>query len=196
MSLVCSRPPSFMRACRRASAGLIPARRLSSMCIWRWLSISAAKSRSSCTLRKSPPNRTSQARNCLIVIPRDGDRSEDRPLQLFVTQRHYRIDAHSAVRRDVARGERNGGEQNRHARKCERIRWPHAVQQVGHEPRKRESSGQAKNHSESNEPRALAKKQTHNFAALRTESNPDADFARSLRHAIGHYAINPYRSQR
>src|SRR5437667_613395 len=189
-------PPNFISAFRPASAAFMPARRLSSMCIWRWLSISTEKSRSCRALRNNPPNRNSHALICLIIMPHDNGRSEDRPLQLFVTQRHHGIDAHSAPRREVARGERNGSEQNRHACKCERIRWPHAVQQVSHEPRQGEGSGQAKHHSDSSEPRALAKKQTHNLAALRAESNTDADFARSLRHAIRHYAINPYCSQR
>ena len=35
LSLVASRPPSFSAAARRASSGVMPARRLSSVCIWR-----------------------------------------------------------------------------------------------------------------------------------------------------------------
>jgi len=69
-------------------------------------------------------------------MPRDAGGYEDGHT-ITIVRRPRSIDAHSAACRDVARGERNGSEQNRHACKCEWIRWPHAVQQAGHQPRKR-----------------------------------------------------------
>src|SRR6185369_17366877 len=46
----------------------MPARRLSSMCICRWLSSSSAKSRSRASFEKSPLNLATQARSCLMTI--------------------------------------------------------------------------------------------------------------------------------
>ena len=67
ISFVCSTTPSLICACRRASSALIPARRLSSMCIWRWLSISAASSRSRRSFRNNSPNLNSHRRSHFIT---------------------------------------------------------------------------------------------------------------------------------
>ena len=55
---------------RRASSGVMPARRLSSMCSCRWLSSSAASSRSCAAPPKTPASRSSQARSDLMTAAR------------------------------------------------------------------------------------------------------------------------------
>jgi hypothetical protein len=68
LSLTTSRLPICNSASRRAASGDMPARRLSSTCIWRWSSISSASSRSRRGRPKRPPQRTSHVRSVRIKV--------------------------------------------------------------------------------------------------------------------------------
>ena len=59
--------------------------------------------------------------------------------QLFVTQHDYRVDEHSAARRNVGRQERNGDEQGSNGGKRQRIVRRHAKQQARHQLRQSQS---------------------------------------------------------
>src|SRR5258708_90476 len=59
---------SFIGASLRASCALIPRRRLSSMCICKWLSSSSAISRSDEPPRSTPLRRMNHARNHLMKL--------------------------------------------------------------------------------------------------------------------------------
>src|SRR5688572_16267998 len=65
-SFVDSIPPNLIMAWRRASSALMPNRRLSSICIWMWLSISSSSSRSLRCLLNKPPHLAMHSRSLLI----------------------------------------------------------------------------------------------------------------------------------
>ena len=67
--LVCSTPPSFRRASRRACSGDMPVRRLSSMCNCRWLESSSEKSCSCRCLGTIPMILRNQARIRFMTDP-------------------------------------------------------------------------------------------------------------------------------
>jgi len=74
------RPSPVISASRRASDVLIPARRLYSMSFGDDFPYPQQDRASLPFLRKNTSH-TNQDGNCLIIVPRDMDRSEDRPIQ-------------------------------------------------------------------------------------------------------------------
>src|SRR6267378_2927611 len=126
-------PPSLISAWRRASSSLMPARRFSSMCIWRWLSSSDENSASRWSLRKSPLSRNSHACSCLITSSGTCDLNSNsygkKFMDSLVAQRDHRVDAHGAARGNPARQQRHTGEQQGASDKSYRIGGVHLEQQ-------------------------------------------------------------------
>src|SRR5580700_10293237 len=114
-----------MMASRRASAGDMPRRILSSTCSWRWLSISSASSHSRGALRNSSTNRKNKARSLLITAPflqgpsRSNAKNKNSLTpghwhRLLISQSHHRIDARRSARWNVARQQRDSADRSRH----------------------------------------------------------------------------------
>src|SRR6267378_108524 len=176
-------PPSLTSALRRASSGPMPDRRLSSMCNWRWLSISCASSRSRRSLPNIPANRNNQPRSVLIGTPAETSSS-----RLLVAQRHHRIHTHCATRRDVASRERNECEQDCDTRECRGVRRFHLEKQTGHKASQRKRSCNPGGDAEERDSRSISHNEPQHVALLRTQCCPYADLMRSLVHGISHRA--------
>src|SRR6267154_731922 len=197
ISFVCSRPPSLIRAWRRASGAVMPARKLSSMCNWRWLSSSAASSLSRRSLRKSSPRRNSHVRNRLIVIPRDSNRSEDLPAasrpattKSFVAQRNHRVDTRGASGGEVTCRQRDGPKKGGHHRKCHWIGGLNTKQQSGHRARKRQRHDETDCHAQKGETRAFPQNRSQDVRSMRSQSHANSDFMHTLADGICHDAVN------
>src|SRR6267154_2848001 len=176
LSLVCSRPPSLMNATRRASSGVKPARRLSSMSISRWLASSASSSRSSRSLRNKLQKRWNHTRRTLIGF------------HSLVAQRDQGINAGGSAGGQIA-GEKAGGEQ------CQRSQDERSGIECRNAPELRlqnaygkKCNQQAEEEAAADQQNSLAKYQRENVAALGSQSHAYAKFLRLQRDRIGHDA--------
>src|ERR1700674_1313223 len=202
-TFVCSIPPSLISACRRASSALMPVWRCSSMCSWRWLSISAARSRSRRSrpvLPSSSRSRNSHARSCLIK-PSATRRSNFQiaasdPSNSFVSQCHHRIDAHGPPRRQIAGQERNRHQEEGNHRERGGILRTNSKQERGEEPAERQRDHQANGCARHSEKQGFAKNEAQNRPPLCSDGDTDTDFVPALGHCVGHHRVDSDASQR
>src|SRR6202521_1172378 len=194
-TFVCSIPPSLISACRRASSVLMPVWRFSSMCSWRWLSISAARSRSRRSLPNNSHSRNSHPRSLFIkpLATRDSNPSPLVPdlCKSFVAQCNDRSDLHGPPCRNVGCHDRDKHQQKRDACEGQRIGGFLAVEQAGHEAREKQGAAKSKGNAKKREPCALTDDKAPHFVLVSAESHADSDFTRALRHGVRDNAINP-----
>src|SRR5205085_8185193 len=116
----------------------------------------------------------------------------------FVAKRNQGIDAQRATGGDVTRHQRDRRKQNRDGDKGCGVGGTDAIDHVGHETCQRESRGHAEQQAKRGEAKAVRKYEPQDIVSSRAKGDTDADFARALRDAVGHYSVDAdsYQDQR
>src|SRR6185369_10878237 len=111
----------------------------------------------------------------------------------FIPQRYHWIYLGSSSRRDVARQQRNRGEQHSNARKRQRISRANAEEQARQHSRQRESRCQADPQTDQGQLHTLPDDQLQNRRRLRSKRDANADLVCALSHRIRDNSVDPQR---
>ena len=105
-------------------------------------------------------------------------------------QRHHRIDAHRAPRRDVTCGERHQRKERRNGDKRNRISRLHPVQNGAHSASRSRRCEDSNRDAHKSQLQALAHHDPRHIARARAQCHSNAHFARALLDRIRHHSIN------
>src|SRR6266849_3654847 len=107
---------------------------------------------------------------------------------LLVTQRHQRIDFRRAARRDIARQQRDAGQQERNGDEGQWISRFHAEEHAREHPRERKRRGQAGSETKKNQSHALPQHKSQNVPRLGSQGNAQPNLLSALSDRIVQYA--------
>ena len=105
-------------------------------------------------------------------------------------QRPHRINPRRPPRRKPRRAGGDEQERARHGEIEQRVRRIDLEQRLLHQPRHRESAGDADHDAHQREARAVAEHHAHDRAWCRAERHADADLARAKRDEMRHHAVD------